>query len=205
IGRVEEARDLYRHDVMTAERREQEFADRTEKAEQERDSVQAAMSRAIEENLRLRTENPRPEKYDAHAEAAEKVGALLRARTVDLVEALAERDKARRERDHAHKSLKESDAALREMRETPRPLTADDITDEMVKRGAERFRGLPTALSAHARVRTIIRAALTPPPSRPEGAEGLDEVLRTFPGTLAGIRDISDHLASHGIRAGGDS
>lgn len=89
--------------------------------------------------------------------------------------------------------------------EHPRPLAADDITDEMVKRGAERFRGLPTAMSAHARVRTIIRAALTPPPSRPEGAEGVDEVLRTFPGTLAGIRDISDHLASHGVRAGGDS
>ena len=62
--------------------------------------------------------------------------------------------------------------------ENPRPLTADDITDEMVERGAERFRGLPTALSAHARVRTIIRAALTPPPSRPEGAEELQALIR---------------------------
>lgn len=102
-----------------------------------------------------------------------------------------------------------SRAALRHWQEKyDHPLTADDITDEMVVRFWNAFEGNEEGLEDMQlrdidEVRTGLSAALTPPPPSPEGAEEIAEVLRTFPGTLAGIQDISEHLASRGVRVTG--
>lgn len=66
------------------------------------------------------------------------------------------------------------------VQENPRPLIADDITDEMVERAqaaiSEKSNGDFTP--GEARTYNILRAALTPPPSRPEGAEEVQALIR---------------------------
>lgn len=92
---------------------------------------------------------------------------------------------------------------------TPRPLTADDITDEMVHRAEEAFmwndtRGSSAAMAA------ALAAALAEPPSRPEGAEGIEAALmgvQSFTGvdvSPAEIADLADALAERGVRVTGD-
>ena len=53
----------------------------------------------------------------------------------------------------------------------PRPLTPDAITDEMVKRGESYMKSRPWTVSG------LLRAALTEPPARPEGAEDIEVLL----------------------------
>ena len=81
----------------------------------------------------------------------------------------------------------------------PRPLTPDAITDEMVERGVEKFRSLPTAMSAHARVSIILTAALTEPPKRPEGAEDIEALLIAAwrEGLSEMPKELADFLAAH--------
>lgn len=88
-----------------------------------------------------------------------------------------EREKAERERDSWESIAQQTARSVEALRaEQPRPLTPDAITDEMVKRGVEKFRTLPTGMSAHARVSVILTAALTEPPEDPE-VVALAEVL----------------------------
>ena len=54
----------------------------------------------------------------------------------------------------------------------PRPLTPDAITDEMVKRGESYMKSRPWTVSG------LLRAALTEPPARPEGAEDIERLIR---------------------------
>lgn len=93
-----------------------------------------------------------------------------------------EREKAERERDEARDAASTALAAW-EARERsraaePRPLTADDITDEMVQRlrDEERALGL-AAVSSEEVARSLLVAALTEPPARPEGAEEWEDWL----------------------------
>ena len=120
--------------------------------------------------------------WQAHAERAERA----------LAEMTVHRDQCR---DTAIKWQMEANRAVQ-----PSALAPDAITDEMVERGAEKFRSLPTAMSAHARVRTILRAALTEP-TRPEGAEEIEaymrELVASHPEDHYG--ELADHLASRGV------
>ncbi len=122
------------------------------------------------------------------------------------------------ERDEYRAMHSEQIKTIARLQKNPRPLTADDITDEMVVRGAEAIRGivadsLPVHGSHISRARTatkVLLAALTSPPSRPEGAEELAEVLdRMDPTAIGGpltaqeVIALADHLASRGVRATG--
>ncbi|MGP9682041.1 hypothetical protein [Brachybacterium sp. AOP3-A1-3] len=128
------------------------------------------------------------------------------------------------QRDHLRATLattarQRDEADKRAATASPRPLTADDITDEMVERGARQYieedytswERSPALAKNNAResVRGILEAALTPPPSRPEGAEGLADDLsgwdemddygnRRF--THEELDDLADHLAALGYR-----
>lgn len=152
------------------------------------------------------------------AREAEKDAKRLRDRCAELEHRLnlavmasdhnSERaEKAERERDEARRERGE---ALDRLGETSHSLTPDAITDEMVQRGAEKFRSLPTAMSAHARVSVILTAALTEPPARPDGAE--DVAVRLFQaGAAVGVemteeqRDaLADHLAAMRVRFVGE-
>ena len=90
-----------------------------------------------------------------------------------------------------------------------RPLTPDAITDEMIERGAWQYveegyvswRQTPETVKNNAResVRGILRAALTEPPARPEGAERFDPVVD------AAIRGYSDITSPDVVRAISDA
>ena len=79
-------------------------------------------------------------------------------------------------KDALEKAVRERDKALADAES--RPLTPDDITDEMV----ERARNAPSfdgRLSPTPRlVREMLTAALTEPPARPEGAEDIERLIR---------------------------
>ena len=79
----------------------------------------------------------------------------------------------------------------------PRPLTPDSITDEMVKRGESYMKSRPWTVSG------LLRAALTEPPARPEGAENIEAAFDTWEHAeyLNGAIDaydkraLADHIA----------
>ena len=64
-----------------------------------------------------------------------------------------------------------------QLADTPRPLTPDAITDEMVKRARVAWLGANINLTPDGFVREILTAALTEPPKRPEGAERWEDFL----------------------------
>ena len=78
------------------------------------------------------------------------------------------------------------------------------ITDEMVQqvRDAARDEGLLIGSSV---ARRLLTAALTEPPSRPEGAEELETVIGLNAGKWTNgaedVRTLADLLASKGVRA----
>lgn len=93
---------------------------------------------------------------------------------------------------------------------SPRPLTADDY-----ERGVPVLRdacpeGFKLSIPAHEAVRAIVDAALTPPPSRPEGAEDLKHPVvvalagmdstRVHGLTQEDIEGLCDRLAERGVR-----
>ena len=110
-------------------------------------------------------------------------------------------------KDALEKAVRERDEALADAES--RPLTPDDITDEMV----ERARNAPSfdgRLSPTPRlVREMLTAALTEPPARPEGAEDIERLLMDADreGGEAyranGYAGLADYLASKGVRATG--
>ena len=64
-----------------------------------------------------------------------------------------------------------------QLADTPRPLTPDAITDEMVERARSAYWGPTYGGNVNERVRAILTAALTEPPARPEGAERWEDFL----------------------------
>ena len=131
-----------------------------------------------------------------------------------------ERDEARRERDswRAQVPLADWEKDLIQATETPRRLTPDAITDEMVERAAHcmamrempvTYSGAPTetADQFYDLAREVLHAALTEPPARPEGAEELDPIVDEFltsywRGDIDGA-DATDWLAKRGVRVTG--
>ena len=80
-------------------------------------------------------------------------------------------------KDALEKAVRERDEALADAES--RPLTPDDITDEMVERGRSAYWGPTYGGSVEERVLAILTAALTEP-TRPEGAEKVEAVLHQY-------------------------
>ena len=99
-----------------------------------------------------------------------------------------------REYKHAlEKAVRERDEALADAES--HPLTPDAITDEMVERGRVAYWGSTYGGTADGRVRAILTAALTEPPTRPEGAEKVEAVLHQYwSGDINGD-DLADRIA----------
>ena len=94
-------------------------------------------------------------------------------------------------KDALEKAVRERDEALADAES--RPLTPDDITDEMVERGQDAYWG--NERTVEGRVRAILTAALTEPPARPEGAEKVEAVLHQYwSGDIDGD-DLADRIA----------
>lgn len=93
------------------------------------------------------------------------------------------------------------------VQESPRPLTADDITDEMVERARVFiYDTWNDVLDSH-EVRLILVSALTPHLVRPEGAEDIEALVEE---SLSGdalsdaqVRALADFLAVRGVRVTG--
>lgn len=137
---------------------------------------------------------------------------------VPVLRALAE--KAEQERDEAratknmHKERAERERARADAAEQPRPLTPDAITDEMRGRARKAAAArMPGAWWGGSEwwgyADEILRAALTEPPTRPEGAEAFDPIIDA---AIRGHSDITspdvvhaiaDALADEGVRAPG--
>ena len=89
------------------------------------------------------------------------------------------------------KAVRERDEALADAES--RPLTPDDITDEMVERGRSAYWGPAYGGSVEERVLAILTAALTEP-TRPEGAEKVEAVLHQYwSGDIDGD-DLADRI-----------
>ena len=64
-----------------------------------------------------------------------------------------------------------------------RPLTPDAITDEMIERGFKRLAQMDNdgiSLRSTWAARQVLEAALTEPPTRPEGAEDIERVILDY-------------------------
>ena len=95
-------------------------------------------------------------------------------------------------KDALEKAVRERDKALADAES--RPLTPDDITDEMVERGRSAYWGPTFGGSVEERVLAILTAALTEP-TRPEGAEKVEAVLHQYwSGDINGD-DLADRIA----------
>ena len=100
------------------------------------------------------------------------------------------------DQDHIIRVRNAEIAALRkraEKAEQPRPLTADDITDEMVERAlAVERREYDGYTTEPETMRELLTAALTP--ARPEGAEKVEAVLHQYwSGDINGD-DLADRI-----------
>ena len=131
-----------------------------------------------------------------------------------LDEAMDRAEKAERERDEvrdawegAVESVKEANSLINSLRAAEsRPLTADDVTDEMVDRGLDALDEEAAVSVTIPTMRAVLTAALTEP-TRPEGAEEIEEVLwngsEDDEMTVLDSEDrrlISNYLASRGVR-----
>src|SRR5699024_11068127 len=104
-------------------------------------------------------------------------------------------EKAEKERDEWEKIALAAERDADEAEENPRPLTPDDITDEMVRRGAQVATPAGVRYLRPHEVREILTAALTEPPTRPEGAEKVEAVLHQYwSGDINGD-DLADRIA----------
>lgn len=87
----------------------------------------------------------------------------------------------------------------------PRPLTADDGMLSRAVLEARKHRG--TCDAFHSEVQAIVNAALTEPPSRPEGAGEIERLLTEGLGDFsppATPEAVADLLAVRGVRVTGD-
>lgn len=176
-------------------------------------SLRAHLSRTIN-----RAETAEHARDAAKAEAAmcqtSLAGQIRRAETAEQEreqwkkvahEQIRRAEKAEKEREQAEDALAAYVTA--QASRDPRPLTPEAITDEMVDRAWETW-GELLPRDKHS-MRFALRAALTPPPSRPEGAEEIEgplrQVLRLNGQTPdeTTVSALSDALAERGVRVTG--
>lgn len=128
----------------------------------------------------------------------------------EAMQLLAANERLERERDEARGALRARLGVLAE----PRPLTPDAITDEIVRDPLAFFDahrslwGIKEARKeftdkrlSYADVRRIAELAFTPePPTRPEGAEELERLIREANSEGEGVADkLANRLASRGV------
>lgn len=95
----------------------------------------------------------------------------------DLAATVNKVDRAESERDEYRAMHSEQMKTIARLQENPRTLTADDYQrGEMAALAA--FAGPKLSIPINALVRAIVNEVLTPPPSRPEGAEELQALIR---------------------------
>lgn len=96
--------------------------------------------------------------------------------------------------------------------EKARPMRAEDLDDEAIRRAQVAWleRAVSDGMPSPGLVRIMFAAALTPPPSRPEGAEGLERIMGEFSEELPEVAvqpfpwdDLADHLVRKGVRVTG--
>lgn len=128
-----------------------------------------------------------------------------------------ERDEMRDAWEGAIESVKEASALINSLRaEQPSTITADDFSVEAIDRAQDvvddaplnvRWVGGSGHIATHADPRQVVFdviTALTPPPSRPEGAEELEAVLSESPLGPEAVRgSLADFLAERGVRVTG--
>ena len=128
--------------------------------------------------------------------AIEELDARNNSLAADLADAVARADKAEQERDHLAVVLAATTRQRDEAdKRNPRPLTADDITYEMVERAlAVERREYDGYTTEPETMRELLTAALTEP-TRPEGAEKVEAVLHQYwSGDINGD-DLADRIA----------
>ena len=114
---------------------------------------------------------------------------IIRVRNAEIAALRKRAEKAERARDHLATVLATTTRQRDEAdKRNARPLTADDITDEMVERAL-----MVNADLFPKTVRRMLTAALTP--ARPEGAEKVEAVLHQYwSGDINGD-DLADRIA----------
>ena len=154
---------------------------------------------------------------------------IIRVRNAEIAALRKRAEKAEQERDEARRhecsdldahwrldetlaSLKEANATVASLRAAqPRPLTADDITDEMerrlIRKGVEFGWFTESDINdrdTRDKTRSLLAAALTEP-TRPEGAEKVEAVIRKVVPSHPEDRygDLADRLAERGVRVTG--
>lgn len=104
---------------------------------------------------------------------------IIRRRNEQIAAQVEIIEEARQERDswRAQVPLADWEKELIQPAQNPRPLTADDYQrGEMAALAA--FVGTELSIPINVLVRAIVTEVLTPPPSRPEGAEELQALIR---------------------------
>ena len=139
--------------------------------------------------------------------AIEEQDARNNSLAADLAAAVVRADKAERARDHLATVLATTTRQRDEAdKRNARPLTADDITDEMVERAlaVERRVYDDGYTTEPGTMRELLTAALTEP-ARPEGAEEIEAVIRKVVPSHPEDRygDLADRLAERGVRVTG--
>ena len=160
---------------------------RAEKAEQERDEARV---RGGEYLIRAEKAEDMRDRWKATANSADDViRAVLRELGAGPDTEPVMKAKAVREARDAWREV-----AKRKGPENPRPLTPDDITDEMVERAlAVERREYDGYTTEPETMRELLTAALTEP-SRPEGAEKVEAVLHQYwSGDINGD-DLADRI-----------
>lgn len=119
---------------------------------------------------------------------------IIRVRNAEIAALRKRAEKAEKERDEWEKIARTAERDADEAEENPRPLTADDITYEMVKRAQREEERQCGDWAAPTAMRRILAAALTEP-TRPEGAEKVEVVLHQYwSGDINGD-DLADRIA----------
>ena len=127
---------------------------------------------------------------------------IIRVRNAEIAALRKRAEKAEQERDEYRAMHSKQIKTIARLQENTRPLTADDITDEMVERAYAWGEG--NSIAPRAGMRALLAAALAEP-SRPEGAEEIEAVIRkvvpSHPEDHYG--DLADRLAERGVRVTG--
>lgn len=113
----------------------------------------------------------------------------------DLGAAVVRAEKAEQERDEWEKIARTAERDADEAEENTRPLTADD--EEVLALALVEADRLGHRIGVGT-MRHILRATLTPPPARPEGAEELEALIdrASLDGEDADNESLADYLAT---------
>lgn len=156
-------------------------------------------------------ETARREVRKVHDEDGLVMRAVRAARTLATENGFLRDDlaKAEQERDSWESIAQQTARSIDALRaEHPRPLTPDDMSSEELRKRTARVQA--DVLRAHREgrddwARIAVFAALTEPPTRPEGAAEIEAAIREVVPSNPGDRygDLANRLAERGVRVTG--